>query len=186
MVDKSVKQLRSLKENGYSNPYFGIESGDNVILEKMNKGYSADLILEQCQKMESAGFEYIVNFLNGLGGHEYGLSHARETAKIYNELVPSMIYVSSLTLMKGSRLYRLAEIGRYQEAMETEKLEEIMEFIQRLTRPTFFKAEHVSIAVPISGYIHQDKGRMIDTLQSVIDASSEQGLRRFRDSITSL
>ena len=186
IFDKSVSQLRSLKDNGYSNPYFGIESGDNKILKQMNKGYDSNLILEQCLKMEAAGFEYIVNFLNGLGGHGYGLDHAQKTAEVYNQLIPTMIYFSSLTLMPGSRLHRLAQTGRYAEAMEIEKLREIKEFIQQLTTPTLFKAEHVSIAVPIAGYLDQDKVQMLETIQTVIDSVPEQNLKRFRDRIISL
>jgi radical SAM superfamily enzyme YgiQ (UPF0313 family) len=46
--DKTIAQLREMKATGYSNPYFGIESGDDVILKRMNKGYTSDLITEQC------------------------------------------------------------------------------------------------------------------------------------------
>lgn len=186
IVDKSVSQLTSLSEIGYSNPYFGIESGDDYILKSMNKGYSSELIAEQCAKMDTAGFRYIANFLNGLGGHGYGLKNARDTASIYNNLHPTMIYVSSLTLMPGSRLHQLAKNGRYQESTELEKLEELKEFINCLTTKTRFKAEHVSIAVPLAGYIPDDKQEMIATLQNVIDHTSENRLKNFRKNIVSL
>ena len=39
--NKSVEQLRSLKEMGYDMIVFGIESGDDAVLDKMNKGYHA-------------------------------------------------------------------------------------------------------------------------------------------------
>jgi radical SAM superfamily enzyme YgiQ (UPF0313 family) len=184
--DKSISQLRSLSNAGYSNPYFGIESGDDIILKRTNKGYSSDLIIEQCEKMDAAGFLYIANFLNGLGGHGYGLKNAQDSARVLNQTHPTMIYVSSLTLMPGSRLYRQAETGRYQEATEVEKLEEMKEFINCLTTPTFFKAEHVSIAVPLAGYIPEDKEKMITSLQNAIDSTSESRLRKFRESIISL
>lgn len=184
--DKSISQLKALSDIGYSNPYFGIESGDNVILERTNKGYTSDLIIEQCAKMDAAGFKYIANFLNGLGGHEYGLKNAQDSANVLNQANPTMVYVSSLTLMPGSRMYRQAQNGRFIEATELEKLQEMMEFIRCLTTPTYFKAEHVSIAVPLAGYIPEDKDKMIATLQNVIDHTSEVSLRRFRESIISL
>lgn len=186
IVDKSVEQLKSMVAAGYSNSYFGIESGDDVILERMNKGYTSALITEQCSKMDAAGFRYVANFLNGLGGHNYGLKHAQDSARILNGLKPTMVYVSSLTLMPGSRLIRQAQKGTYEEATEKEKLEEMLEFIHCLTTPTLFKAEHVSIAVPLAGYIPQDKQKMMAALQEVIDSTPEENLRSFRESIVSL
>lgn len=186
IVDKSVQQLEALVAAGYSNPYFGIESGDDVILSRMNKGYTSALITEQCQKMDAAGFRYVANFLNGLGGHNYGLKHAQDSARILNDLRPAMIYVSSLTLMPGSRLLRQAQKGAFEEATEKEKLEEMAEFIRCLTTPTIFRAEHVSIAVPLAGHIPQNKEKMLATLQAVIDGASEENLRSFRESIVSL
>ncbi|MDS0524297.1 radical SAM protein [Clostridium sp. SHJSY1] len=186
MTNKSVSELRALSEAGYSNPYFGIESGDDVILDKMNKGYTSELITEQCSKMDAAGFRYIANFLNGLGGHNYGMKHAHDSARILNGLKPTMIYASSLTLMPGTPLYKQAQTGEFQEATEVEKLQEMMEFIKSLTIQTIFEAVHVSIAVPLVGTIPNDKDKMIATLQHVIDNTPENNLRNFRESIKSL
>jgi len=186
MSNKSVAELRALSEAGYSNPYFGIESGDDVILERMNKGYTSELITEQCSKMDAAGFRYIANFLNGLGGFGYGLKHAQDSAKILNGLKPTMIYTSSLTLMPGTPLYSQAQTGEFQEATEVEKLQEMMEFIKTLTIPTIFEAVHVSIAVPLAGTIPHDKDKMITALQRVIENTPESKLRSFRESIKSL
>ena len=186
IINKSVAELRSLSEMGYSNPYFGIESGDDVILERMNKGYKSELITEQCSKMDAAGFRYIANFLNGLGGHGYGMKHAHDSAKILNGLKPTMVYASSLTLMPETTLYKQAQTGEYVEATELEKLQEMMEFIKSLTIQTRFEAVHVSIAVPLVGTLPNDKDKMIATLQRVIDNTPENKLRSFRESITSL
>lgn len=186
MTNKSVSELRNLSEAGYSNPYFGIESGDDVILKRMNKGYTSELITEQCSKMDAAGFRYIANFLNGLGGHGYGMKHAQDSARILNGLKPTMIYASSLTLMPGTPLHKQAQRGEFQEATEVEKLQEMIEFIKTLTTPTIFEAVHVSIAVPLVGTIPQDKDKMIAAMQRVIDTIEESKLRRFRESIKSL
>ena len=75
--NKSVEQLRNLKQAGYSNFYFGNESGDDVLLERMNKGYHAQVVVEQLSKLDEAGMEYIVNFLGGLGGHGYACAMHR-------------------------------------------------------------------------------------------------------------
>jgi hypothetical protein len=40
------------------------------------------------------GLPYIVNFLNGAGGHNYGLKNAQRTAKLYDGLHPTMVNTS--------------------------------------------------------------------------------------------
>lgn len=90
LKNKTVEQLKHLFELGYCYFYFGMESGDDNLLKRMNKGYKSNMIVEQCKKMDEAGMPYIGNFLGGLGGHNYGLSHARESARVINQLKPAM------------------------------------------------------------------------------------------------
>ena len=42
----------------------GVESGDDWTLERINKGYRSEDILEQCHKLEAAGIDYWMTFLN--------------------------------------------------------------------------------------------------------------------------
>lgn len=42
LTNKNVDQLRHLAELGYSNFYFGNESGDDHLLSRMHKGYEAE------------------------------------------------------------------------------------------------------------------------------------------------
>ena len=52
----------------------GVESGDDWTLDRIHKGYHAEDILEQCHKLEEAGIDYWMTFLNGVAGR----SHSRE------------------------------------------------------------------------------------------------------------
>ena len=60
-----------------------MESGDDVVLKKINKGYTAAQARDVLEKIDASGLPYVVNFLNGAGGHEYGLTNARLTASLY-------------------------------------------------------------------------------------------------------
>ena len=88
--NKSVEQLRDLAQEGYSDFYFGNETGDDYLLERMNKGYKAEDVISNMSKLDVAGMPYILNFLGGLGGHNYGLSHAQKSANVINQLHPTM------------------------------------------------------------------------------------------------
>ncbi len=186
LKNKTVEQLRELAALGYGYFYFGVESGDDKLLDRMNKGYHADFVLEQCKKMDDAGMPWIGNFLGGLGGHNWGLSHARETAKVYNQLKPAMIYASELTLFPDTPLSADVDAGKYEEATETERIQEMQEFIRCLNIPTIFRAEHVTMPTRINGRVPEDKAAMIDQLQRLLDDNGEEVLQRYRSRVNSL
>ena len=48
---KTVQELKDLRHLGFDSISIGTESGDNEILAGMNKGYTADDIIEQCKKL---------------------------------------------------------------------------------------------------------------------------------------
>ena len=132
------------KSPPHANPYIGVESGDDVVLKRINKGYTAAQAREQLEKIDASGLPYIVNFLNGAGGHNYGLANAQRTAALYDGLHPTMVNTSMLTVVPGTPLYRAMEKGLYTESTETEKLEEIHELVRCLTNDTIFMNEHAS------------------------------------------
>lgn len=186
LQNKSTDQLKNLAAVGYSYFYFGMESGDDKLLDRMNKGYHSETIIEQCKKMDDAGMLYVGNFLGGLGGHGWGLGHARESARVFNQLQPSMVYASELTLFPDTPLSVDVTEGKFTEATELERIEEMQEFIRCLDTKTVFKAEHVTIPVPIYGRIPEDKKTMIARLQQVIDGHSEEELKHYRSGVRSL
>ena len=184
--NKSVEQLRALTDEGYSNFYFGNETGDDYLLERMDKGYKAEDVVSYMSKLDEAGMPYILNFLGGLGGHGYGLSHARESAKIINRLHPTMVYASELTLFPDTPLSQDVKKGKFMDATEEERLLEMKEFIERLTIPTIFKAEHVTIPVPIRGRLPEDKEKMLDLLDHLIEMARMGRLDHFREKVSGL
>lgn len=184
--NKTVEQLRNLQQAGYSNFYFGNESGDDVLLERMEKGYRSQVIVEQLSKLDEAGMEYIVNFLGGLGGHGYGLRHAQESARVINQLHPTMIYASELTLFPDTPLMQDVKEGKFVEANEVERMEELAEFLNCITIPTVFKAEHVTIPMPIRGHLPEDKPRMLETIGQIRQMAEMGVLDGFRSGVRGL
>ena len=49
--DKTEEQLRNMAAAGYANPYIGVESGDDVVLKRINKGYTAAQAREQLEEI---------------------------------------------------------------------------------------------------------------------------------------
>ena len=180
--DKTVDQIRQLKEAGYSDIYVGIESGDPRILKRNKKGYTPEDIREQMQKLDEAGMVWTGNFLNGLGGHRYGDKHARLTAALYKDLKPVSIEVMSLTLMEGTKLYKKGMRGSFQEATEEERLEELWVFLTCLENETVIRCRNVSNAVKLAGRLPRDKQKLLDE----IDRALEKGVDFDRERIRKL
>lgn len=178
--DKSVEQLKNMKAAGFAEPYIGVESGDDVILKMVNKGYDAAFAREQMEKLTAAGMSFIANFLNGLGGAGYGLSHAQKTAKIYAGMDISMIEVSSLTLVPKTILYRRRENGDFVEAAEHERLLEMQEFIRCLKNKTVFLSDHISVPFRAKANLPKDKKTLIKGIQEVMDKLPEERMKAHR------
>lgn len=186
MSNKSVEQLKDLRRVGYNFLSVGTESGDDKLLKLMNKGYTSKDILEQCKKLDDADIDYAFMFLNGLGGKDYGMHHAHVSAQVYNQLHPKLVSVASLTLIPGTPLHQKAKEGKFVEATEIERLQEIKEFLSELKIEAMFAAVHVSITVPIMGKIPENKKKMLAQLQNAIDHMKESDLRNYRNNIKNL
>jgi hypothetical protein len=96
------------------------------------------------------------------------------------------VYASKLTLFPDTPLSRDVARGEFTEASELERIQEMQEFIRCLKTPTVFKAEHVTISVPIYGKVPDDKEKMIARLQNVIDVHGEDSLKNYRAGVMSL
>ena len=66
ITKKSIEELRQLHHLGFDYLTIGVESGDSETLARVNKGYVAEDILEQCLKLEAAGIRYNFFYLVGL------------------------------------------------------------------------------------------------------------------------
>jgi len=184
--NKSVSQLRTLAKRGFKNFYFGNESGDDFILKRMNKGYKAEDVIKNLRKLDEAGMPYIMNFLGGLGGHNYGDSHAVKSAEVINQLNPVMVYASELTLFPETPLSEELNTGKFEEATEEERYSELSVLVDNIKIPTVFKAEHVTLPVPIRCRLPEDRNKIQNLLNGLIDLAKSGKLDKFRENIFSL
>ena len=184
--NKSVEQLKSLKEMGYDMIVFGIESGDDAVLDKMNKGYHAGDIVEQLSKMDEAGMHYSVIFLYGPGGHDYGMGHALKTAEVLNKLSPVRVLASGLSIFPDTPLMEEVRNGEFCEATETEKIMELSAFVGALEINTILDATNVSNMAPVFGCLPDDKDAILDKLRNTIEMAGEERLRNHRKNMRSL
>lgn len=119
---KTVEELQNLRHLGFDSISIGTESGDDNTLAMMNKGYTANDIIEQCKKLEEANIRYNFVYLTGLAGRNKGEQNAVNTANVFNQLHPFTINFVSLTVFPESELYQEIQCGNFVEATEHERL----------------------------------------------------------------
>ncbi len=149
--NKSVEELRKLRDMGLKEISLGVESGDDWTLERINKGYHAEDILEQCHKLEEAGIRYWMTFLNGVAGKEHSQEHAIRSAEIFSQCSPMVVGTGGLTLLPGTPLLEEAEQGTFTPLSEQEMLTELRTFVEHLTCDCAFITHHTISGTNLTG-----------------------------------
>ena len=149
--NKTVEQLKAMKELGVREISLGVESGDDWTLERINKGYHAEDIIEQCHKLDEAGVAYWMTFLNGVAGKEHSRDHAVHSAEIFSQCHPMLVGTGGLTLFPGTPLLEEAQRGAFTPLSEKEMLEELKLFVENLTVDCSFITHHTISGVNLSG-----------------------------------
>ncbi|BCS88902.1 radical SAM protein [Pseudodesulfovibrio sediminis] len=147
---KSDAELRHLRELGLGIVYMGLESGDDEILKAMNKNGDSAFIVAQGRRVKAAGLKLNVTVINGLGGVERSLVHARETARALSAMDPDQIGALSLMLVPGTPLHDRFERGEFVLPDAFTILTEIRELVAGLTLSRgLFLANHASNYLPL-------------------------------------
>jgi radical SAM superfamily enzyme YgiQ (UPF0313 family) len=183
--NKTIDQLKELRNLGVTDLYTGPESGDDETLLMVNKNQTSSDIVEQCKKLEAAGIKYVVSYLNGLAGSKRGKIHAIETAKTYNQLKPTYTGTGSLTLFPETDLYTEAKMGNFDDSTELERIIELKTFLEHLDTDTYILSHHTS-TVSIEGKFPENKQKMLDKLQYAIDNYDEAKHKHHRNSTHTL
>jgi radical SAM superfamily enzyme YgiQ (UPF0313 family) len=176
--DKSVEDLKSLKEAGLGIVYLGLETGDDELLRWCRKGVTTDENVEACLKIRSAEIPLSLTIILGLGGLEHSNRHAKLTALALDKIDPE--YVGALTLMipPGTPLFDMTQRNEFTPMDPFEVLAELKELVGHLNlSECVFRTNHASNYLPIRGTMNRDKEKIIQVIDSVLNMRDEGTLR---------
>ncbi|MEW6026539.1 MAG: radical SAM protein [Planctomycetota bacterium] len=103
---KTLGDLRQLKKAGLDRLHKGLESGNDEILKRIQKGADAKLMIETGQRVKEAGIELSEYVLVGIGGKELWKEHALDTAKVLNAINPDFIRLRTWVPVPNAPLTR--------------------------------------------------------------------------------
>lgn len=170
LENKSVEDMKKLKEAGYNELWFGVETGNPEILKFLNKGTDIEGYYRGLDKMKSANMDYHAIIMQGVGGKGKSKENAIDTAKILNYYPPKGVYVMSTSVIEPSPLYYMKEKGEFVETTNRENLEEQIFLLENLTLPdeTLYSSGHMVNMINVTGYM-SDKDKMIDKIKYALE-----------------
>ncbi len=180
LKNKTIEELKKLKELGMREISLGLESGDDWTLDRIHKGYHSDDILEQFRKLEKAGINYWMTFLNGVAWRSHSREHALNSAKIFSQCKPMLVVTGGLTLFPGTPLLEEAQHGEFDPLTEREMLEELKLFVENLTVDCSFITHH-TIAANLTGpNFLSRKDRILAALDNAIQHEDMEQMAALR------
>ena len=185
LIQKMDQELERLRDRGLSMLYVGIESGNDVVLQKVTKGASSSMIIESCEKAIDHQFTLSCMVILGLGGRTYTDAHISETAKVVSQISPH--YLAALNLQLDEAV-RGEFMSKFKEPFSWLTDLEILDELERLivlfnpVREVVFRANHASNVYSIGGTLPFEKSklqRLIHELKSHPEMLRPKIVRRF-------
>jgi len=166
---RSEMDMRELAELGLSLYYLGIESGDDEVLAKLEKGVTAAEMVRVANKASSAGVKLSTMILLGAGGRARSLEHARASARVVNAIQPRFVSTLVMTPVEGTPLWDEAARGHVDELDPIELARELREFLTGLELAgSVFRSNHASNYLALAGSLPKDKERLLGGLDRVL------------------
>jgi radical SAM superfamily enzyme YgiQ (UPF0313 family) len=173
---KSPQQLVELHENGLDMLYLGVETGDDEIRSKVNKGSAAAQCLEMAMKAKDAGIRLTITVLLGIGGKEKSLDHARSTGDLISAIDPDYVSALTLILVPGTPLWDDWQRGDFELPDERGFLIEMREMLDHTNLTNgLFSSRHSSNYLPIRVQLPAGKKAALDLIDAAL--RGEVGLR---------
>ena len=166
---KSLQELVELRENGLDKLYLGVETGDDEIRKKINKGSSAQHCLEMGKRVKDAGMELIVMVLLGVAGKVKSLDHARATGELLSAMNPSYVAALTVILIPGTPLWEEYERGDFELPDERGLLIEMKEMIAHTNLSGgIFASNHASNYLPVKVRLPEGKQEALDLIDAAL------------------
>ncbi|MGD2272300.1 MAG: radical SAM protein [Desulfobacterales bacterium] len=132
LAQKKPAQLTAVRRAGLDRLHVGLETGDDDLLKKIKKGATALGHISAGRKALQAGFELSEYWMPGLGGKEMSQKHAKNTARVLNEINPHYIRSRPFFPLPGTPLYDAMGKNEFQMLSAEEQLLELQWMMEEL------------------------------------------------------
>lgn len=176
--NKSVEELRALRDAGLGIIYHGMESGSDEVLARIDKGGTRAELIATADKLRAADLVHSVIVLLGIGGEALSERHAHETASALSRMDPPYVGALTTTVLPGTPLFEQQARGEFVLPGKFRMLEELRTIVAELECSNCrFSSNHASNYVPLRGTLPHDKPAMLAVLDEIIARGDERLLK---------
>jgi len=170
LLEKTDEDLALLKDHLLNLVYFGIETGNELLLKKITKGVNTEQIITSLNKASKAGLKTSVTVILGIGGEEFTQEHIKDTASIINKTTVTYLSTLQLGLDDNVKQGFLKHFDNFKALDDFQVLDEQKRFIELLSpsNKVIFRSNHASNALHLAGTFTKDKKRLIQEVQDAI------------------
>jgi radical SAM superfamily enzyme YgiQ (UPF0313 family) len=178
LFKKSIEDLEKVYQGGLTRLHVGLETGDQELLKKIEKGATPEEMVEAGKKAKKAGFEYSLYVLLGIGGEEKWEQHAKGTAEVLNQINPHFIRVRTFIPQPQSPIFEAMRRGDFKSPSPETILKETKLLLKELQVTSQFLSDHISNLLPLHGKLPEEKERMILITEEALKGPKEDHILR--------
>jgi radical SAM superfamily enzyme YgiQ (UPF0313 family) len=171
ILKKTDKELLELREAGLNLVFVGLESGDQEVLNLINKGVTVEDQIAAVVKANKAGIQTSVTVILGLGGKRLSEQHAINTGKAATRMNPSFFAALTLMVVPGTVLDAMVKRGEFELVTDPmDVLKEVELMIRNIDAPgpVVFRTNHASNYLPLKGTLPADKEKLLKTIKRAV------------------
>ena len=172
------EDLQAFAAAGLNRIHIGMETGSTKILELIQKGVDKETHIIAGKKVKRAGIELSEYFMPGIGGKEYSLENAAETADALNQINPDFIRIRTFSIHRRMELYADYQNGIFTRTNDVDMVKELLYLVEHLEGVTsYLISDHmVNLLQEVEGRFPEDQKRMAEILKRFLALDPKEQL----------
>ena len=176
LTKRSVEELTALREAGLDRVHVGLESGSDLVLERVAKGAGAARHIDAGRRVKAAGLELSEYVMPGLGGRALSEEHARETARVLAAVEPHFVRLRTLAIPPGSPLAEQERDGTFEPLDDLGVAREVRSLLAGLAdTTTTVRSDHVlNLLEEVEGSLPEDLPRLLGVIDRLLGLPEDE------------
>jgi hypothetical protein len=186
LARRAPDQLALLHDAGLTRVHLGLESGCDEVLRAVDKGVTADELIEAGTKVIGAGLELCFYVMPGLGGRAASAAHVAGTARVIRAVAaastpenPLVVRLRTAAVVPGTPLAERAAAGEFELPDDVEVVRELRVLLEQAGEARFeLRSDHSLNLLPeLEGSLPADRDRLLALLDGYLALPSAEQAR---------